>query len=133
MKKFLFVLLLLSHACLASKLSSIQKFFEGKPAKKYSRDFLEASDFYHLDWRLLPAIAMAESGGGLKCKNNNLFGWKSGRARFQSVPEGIFTVANSLSKGRRYHGRSLSAKLEIYNPHRRYPKLIDLYMKKMEN
>ena len=44
--------------------------------------FLEAADDYALDWRLLPSLSYVESTGGKAARNNNLFGWNSGRAQF---------------------------------------------------
>lgn len=133
MKKCLIVFLLVSHSAVASKLSGIQKFLHGRPAEKDSEDFLEASRRYRLDWRLLPAIAMAESGGGSHCRYNNYFGWKSGKAKFRSPAEGIFVVARSLSESPIYRGRPVRAKLEIYNPRRKYPARIQKYMRKMKD
>src|SRR6266542_4379779 len=59
------------------------------PAADLSRTFLEEADAHELDWRLLPSLSMVESTGGKAARNNNLFGWNSGRAEFASLSEGI--------------------------------------------
>src|SRR2546422_10286610 len=66
------------------RLHALLRFFAkaGCPAKAYSHVFLEAADAYALDWRLLPSISFVESTGGKSARNNNLFGWDSGNARF---------------------------------------------------
>ena len=67
---------------LLDRLARLQAFF-GKsdcPAKAYSDEFLTTADRYDLDWRLLPSISYVESTGGKSARNNNLFGWDSGRA-----------------------------------------------------
>src|SRR5690242_3443616 len=69
----------------------IRRFFQRYqcPAEQVAETFLEASDRYHLDWRLLPSLSFVESTGGKLARNNNLFGWGSGRAAFDSVTAGI--------------------------------------------
>src|ERR1041384_5421 len=52
------------------------------PAMHYARQFLAAADRYDLDWRLLPSLSFIESSGGKVAKNNNFFGWDSGKAQF---------------------------------------------------
>jgi hypothetical protein len=68
-----------------------QFFLENKaPAHAYVADFLIAADHYKLDWRLLPTLALVESGGGKEARNNNMFGWANCKVRFDSVKEGIY-------------------------------------------
>src|SRR3974390_3100582 len=61
----------------------------GCPALFYSSVFLEAADVYKLDWRLLPSISYVESTGGKFARNNNFFGWDSGKATFDSPAQAI--------------------------------------------
>ena len=42
----------------------VEKFLKGTPLQAYSFYMVEVSDKYGLDFRLIPAIAMKESGGG---------------------------------------------------------------------
>ena len=87
----------------------------------YNADFLEAADTNHLDWRLLPSLAVVESGCVARNGTNNLFGWKSGRARFPSIQAGIRRVAARLATSRIYAGREMRQVLKAYNSgHRRY-------------
>lgn len=99
-----------------SRLVQIREFFRKHacPVEHLAEEFLAAADHHGLDWRLLPSLALVESGGGRASRANNIFGW--GRVRFPSVADGIFTVARSLADGRNYRGKSLEQKLWTYNP-----------------
>ncbi len=108
------------------RLERLTKYFQARrcPLDRYAAEFLDAADRYHLDWRLLPSLAMIETGGRLYTRNN-IFGWASGRAKFETVPEGIYHVARHLAESRPYAGKDLRAKLRAYNPvNRWYPDLI---------
>ena len=64
---------------------------------------VEISDQYGLDWKLLPAIAMKESGGcnAIPEGSFNCWGWgihSKGTLKFTSYEEGINTVAQGLKK-----------------------------------
>jgi hypothetical protein len=89
------------------------------PLAKYADQFVSAADRYGLDWRLLPSLAMVESGGGRVYARNNVFGWASGRARFDSIPDGILAVARALAEAAHYRNKDLRGKLRTYNPARR--------------
>ncbi|HLK51017.1 MAG TPA: hypothetical protein VKT49_22905 [Bryobacteraceae bacterium] len=105
-----------------ARLKTLQKFF-GKahcPAQKYSQVFLEAADTYDLDWRLLPSISFVESTGGKAAKNNNLFGWDSGRAGFDSPVASIQTVGYRLSHSELYRDKDVDGILATYNPDSEY-------------
>jgi hypothetical protein len=100
------------------RLARLQAFF-GKsdcPAKAYSTDFLAESDRFSLDWRLLPSISYLESTGGKSAKNNNLFGWDSGRATFRTARAGIHEVGYQLTHSHLYRSKNLDELLAIYNP-----------------
>ncbi len=101
-----------------ARLERLKAFF-GKgncPAKDYSGVFIEAADRYALDWRLLPSISYLESTGGKAAKNNNLFGWNSGRAGFTSATQSIHEVGRRLSRSRLYRSKNLDQLLATYNP-----------------
>jgi hypothetical protein len=74
------------------------KKFLGKlhcPVVYLAEEFVRAADDHHLDWRLLPSIAIIESGGGKAYlrEKNNIFGWGGGEIYFTSVHAGLQTVA----------------------------------------
>ena len=115
------------------RLTSLQRFFEkgNCPAERYSEQFLQIADEYDLDWRLLPSISLVETGGGRDARNNNLFGWKNGRADFSSVDEGIRTVAATLAKSKLYRHKSLEQKLRTYNGYDHYPVAVRSVMRQI--
>jgi hypothetical protein len=78
--------------------------------------FLAVADRHKLDWRLLPSIAIIESGGGRA--GGNIFGWNSGRTRFRSINESIEFVASRLATSPVYAGKTATGILERYNPAR---------------
>ena len=104
------------------RLHLLTGFFERvrSPASAYAEDFLAAADRNGLDWRLLPSIAIVESGGGRASRNNNILGWDSGRQAFPSVGAGIHAVAVRLSVSKLYRDKNLEAKLTTYNRNRGY-------------
>ena len=77
--------------------------------------FLEAADAHGLDWRLLPSLSFVESSAGKSAKNNNLFGWDSGRAAFSSATACIHSVAASLKNSAIYRHKDLDGILRTYN------------------
>lgn len=81
----------------------VEDFFKGyqSPLAALSDKFIEVSDKYKLDYRLLPSIAMQESNGGKKIINNsnNPFGYGiySGSViKFSSWQEAIERVGRAL-------------------------------------
>ena len=115
------------------RLSSLQQFFSkgNCPAEEYSEQFLQIADEFELDWRLLPSISLVETGGGREARNNNLFGWKNGRADFPSIDEGIRTVAATLATSKLYKHKSLDQKLRLYNGFDHYPVAVKSVMKRI--
>lgn len=85
------------------------------PDEKYTETFLAEADNHGLDWRLLPSLALIESGGGRTARGNNLFGWGNGKMSFSSIGDAIHTVANALAHGKAYRNKDLDAKLATYN------------------
>jgi len=104
------------------RLETLRKFFSKLdcPAWKYAASFLEVADDYALDWRLLPSLSYVESTGGKAARNNNLFGWDSGRASFASPAEAIHIIGYNLSHNRLYRNKTLDALLNTYNPNSEY-------------
>jgi hypothetical protein len=76
---------------------------ERSPLASHAATFIAVADRYDLDWRLLPALAGAESGFGQHIPKNsfNAWGWgiptgaKSG-VGFDSWDDGIETVGRGL-------------------------------------
>jgi hypothetical protein len=91
------------------------------PVAVMSEDFVQAADDNHLDWRLLPSIAVIESSGGKAYKNNNIFGWGQGDEVFPTVRAGLSQVAYKLGRSPLYRSRSVLGKLRLYNPNEEYP------------
>jgi hypothetical protein len=115
------------------RLETLRKFFQKLdcPAQSYAHIFLEAADANALDWRLLPSISFIESTGGKLARNNNLFGWDSGRAEFPSPGAGIHAVAYRLSNSGRYRNKSIDEKLAIYNPDAEYGNRVKSVMRRI--
>lgn len=81
----------------------IEDFFNNykSPLAAYSQHFIEVSDKYKLDYRLLPAISMQESNGGKRIINDsyNPFGYGiygSLVIKFNSWDEAIERVGKAL-------------------------------------
>jgi len=99
------------------RLAFLRAFFEqgNCPAAKLSPVFLDAADMYALDWRLLPSLSFVETSGGKAARNNNLFGWDSGRAAFSSAAASILAVASSLAHAALYRNKDVDGILKTYN------------------
>jgi hypothetical protein len=113
-----------------TRLGALQDFF-GRfdcPAVDYAVEFLEAADAYDLDWRLLPSISYIESTGGKLARNNNVFGWDSGRAQFASMPDAIRQVGYRLTHSSLYRDKDLEALLATYNPSATYAQRVKTIM-----
>jgi hypothetical protein len=112
------------------RLAKLKAFFEKSdcPAKEYSTDFLTAADRYALDWRLLPSISYLESSGGKSARNNNIFGWDSGRATFETARAGIEEVSYRLTHSLIYRSKNLDQLLAVYNPNAEYAEKVKSVM-----
>jgi len=99
------------------------------PAEKLAEEFLEAADAYKLDWRLLPSLAFVETTGGKAARNNNMFGWDSGRTKFRSLAAGIHRVGYYLARSDTYRGKSLERLLLTYNPDPEYVHTVKAVMR----
>lgn len=91
------------------------------PVAGMAQDFIQAADSNHLDWRLLPSIAVIESGGGKAYKHNNIFGWNGGEQSFATIRSGLELVAYRLGRGPLYKRHDSQGKLRIYNKNEDYP------------
>lgn len=76
----------------------LENFLKGRPLSPYSSYIVEVSDKYGIDYRLIPAIAMKESGAGSAVpeKFHNAWGFENGTTRFGSWEEAIDTVGKTL-------------------------------------
>lgn len=113
---------------------ALVKFFKANdsPLTGYVSDFLSAADKHRLDWRLLPGLAMAESSGGKYFINRNIFGWNSGRTKFDSVRISIDYVASRLARSKPYAGKDLVSIIQAYNPlHKDYPERVLKHIRRM--
>ena len=112
---------------------TLSKFFRQTdcPAEKYTTEFLKAADANQLDWRLLPSLSFVETTGGKVARNNNLFGWDSGRTRFPSPVAGIHEVGYQLSHASAYKDKELDTLLEVYNPGTEYAQKVKSVMRRI--
>jgi hypothetical protein len=101
------------------------------PVASLAKDFVEAADDNSLDWRLLPSIAVIESGGGKAARNNNIFGWDNGNQFFPTLRAGINQVAFKLGQSALYRNRDSAGKLRIYNPDENYVRTVLEVMNKI--
>jgi hypothetical protein len=104
----------------------LRKFLKDKrcPDQEFTEVFIAEADAHDLDWRLLPSLALVESGGGREMRGNNLFGWANGKQQFSNIGEAIHTVASALAHGRAYRGKDLGGKLAAYNQGTDYPAMV---------
>ena len=111
------------------RFESLSRFFHRFecPAEMYTAEFLKASDANDLDWRLLPSLSFVETTGGKEARNNNMFGWDSGRAHFPSPVAGIHAVGYHLKHSRVYKNKKLDKLLAVYNP------AVDEYAQKVKS
>ncbi len=103
------------------------------PAENFAGVFVAEADAHGLDWRLLPSLALIETGAGKQSRYNNLFGWANGKTRFGSISEAIHEVATGLAEGRSYRNKDLLSKLHSYNRNRGYATLVTDVMARISN
>jgi Mannosyl-glycoprotein endo-beta-N-acetylglucosaminidase len=115
------------------RLKTLTKFFHrlACPAEKYSAVFLEAADHYQLDWRLLPSLSFVETTGGKSARNNNFFGWDSGRAQFPSPSAAIQAVGYRLKHSSLYKNKKLDKLLAVYNSDAEYGQKVKSVMRRI--
>jgi hypothetical protein len=115
------------------RLQTLRDFFDrfDCPASEYSEHFIQAADNYSLDWRLLPSISYVESTGGKAARNNNFFGWDSGKAQFSSPRAAIYTIGYRLATSHLYRGKNLDNVLATYNPNADYARKVKSVMRRI--
>lgn len=91
----------------------ISRFLDGTPLEPHSKLIVEVSDKYNIDYRLIPAIAMKESQGGLAIdqSTHNAWGFENGRTVFTSWDSAIEAVGKTLKT--KYVDKGLSTPEEI--------------------
>jgi hypothetical protein len=90
----------------SKKVENVRKYLAGRqaPLAEYAEEFVKAADHYNIDYRIVAAISVIESGGGKHTfKPHNAWGW--GRKSFETWTEGIWTVSAGISK---YYSRGLT-------------------------
>ena len=120
------------------KAQKIELFFRenrrNAPLADYSEKFVEVANKYNLDYRLLPAIATVESGGGKSnFRSYNAWGW--GNKGFTSFEEGIEVVGKGLKTGYIDKGRDTVEEIApIYCPpnYKNWSKGVNQFMLEIE-
>lgn len=118
----------------------VEKFLQGTPLAAYSEQIVEASDKYGIDYRLIPAIAMKESQGGLAIdqSTHNAWGFENGRTVFTSWDLAIESVGKTLKTRYIDKGRTTPEEIMvIYAPPQlltggKWAKDINLFFSQME-
>jgi hypothetical protein len=116
------------------RLVKLEDFFRGYncPQPYHISDYVNAADANGIDYRLLPALSVRESGCGRAGRLSNYWGWDSAHSGFSSVKAGIYYVSERLAKSPLYRGKSLEQKLHRYNPRHRYAREVKRLMGRIE-
>jgi len=115
------------------------------PLQNHAQDFVDAADQYHIDWKLLPAIAGVESTFGKQIPGGyNAYGWGvygDQALAFKSWTAGIFEVSRGIKEG--YVDKGLSEPLAMNRVYAASPtwgfkvsyflKDLDLFSKKYDD
>lgn len=119
------------------KAAKIDAYFEkgNMPLAGYGMKMVLEAEEHELDWRLIPAIAVRESTGGLHaCKKAsfNPFGWSSCKTGFKSYDHAIEVIAKNLggdnsNTATYYDNKSVEQILKAYNP----PSVVPTYSKEV--
>lgn len=114
----------------------LTKFMEQHHFSKpyYTDEYIKAADRYHISWRLLTAISLAESSGCKHYLYNNCWGYgsSSGLVHFSSIPEGIDYVSRQLGTSHYYKHQSFDTIAWNYGPHtKEYVLKIKTYLKEI--
>lgn len=120
------------------KAQKIELFFRenrrNAPLADYAEKFVEVANKYNLDYRLLPAIATVESGGGKSnFRSYNAWGW--GNKGFSSFEEGIETVGKGLKTGYIDKGRDTVEEIApVYCPpnYKNWARSVNQFMLEIE-
>ena len=82
------------------------------PLAQYAQEIVKAANEYGIDYRLVPAISIIESSGGIHTfRTYNAWGW--GKKNFSSWEEGIWAVSKGLGN---YYAKGLNTpqKISVY-------------------
>ncbi len=119
----------------------VARFLQNTPLEEYSELIVEISDKYSIDYRLIPAIAMKESGGGASVDpaSHNAWGWGNGQTYFSSWNSAIEIVAKTLKN--KYIAQGLTTPeqiMTVYAPPQMYTggkwaKDINFFFSQMES
>jgi hypothetical protein len=126
-----------------AKAQAIDAYFGARKAPLAGKGMkmVEVAEENDLDWRLLPAIAMRESSGGLAaCKKvkNSVFGFGSCKINFKSIEDSIEIVGSNLGgnnpkTARHYDGKTTEEILKAYNPPSIVPNYVPQVLKIMND
>jgi hypothetical protein len=115
-----------------ARAGAIDAYFKahGMPLAGLGKKMVQEAEKNDLDWRLLPAIAVRESTGGIHaCKKaaHNFFGWGSCKISFESAEKAIEILAINLGgknpkTEHHYSGKTTIEILRKYNPPSIVPK-----------
>lgn len=118
----------------------VERFLQGTPLEPHSEYMVEVADKYGIDYRLIPAIAMKESGGGaaIDLASHNAWGFENGKTYFPSWEYAIDRVGSTLKNG--YISKGLTTPEQImakYAPPQletggKWAKDINLFYSQME-
>lgn len=91
----------------------VSNFLKNTPLEPYSNYIVEVSDRYQIDYRLIPAIAMKESGAGraIDESTHNAWGFENGKTAWPSWESALDDVAKTFKN--RYADRGLKTPDEI--------------------
>lgn len=119
----------------------VANFLKNTPLEPHADHIVQTSDKYGLDYRLIPAIAMKESSGGVATRegSHNAWGWENGRTNFTSWEAAINTVAKTLRE--KYYDRGLVTPdqiMGVYAPPQlltggKWAKDINLFFSRLES
>lgn len=89
------------------------------PLAGYGKEFVAEADANGIDWRLLPAISVKESSGGLHMCSDNPFGFGSCKFGYKNIDQAIAIVSANLG-GKvvgtsSYYAGDTNKKLIAYN------------------
>jgi hypothetical protein len=128
---------------LKTKADAIDAYFKehDMPLEGTGMKMVREAEKNGLDWRLLPAIAIRESTGGIhSCKTVkfNSFGWNSCKIGFNSNEEAIKIIAEHLggnieSTAKHYDNKTTEEILKAYNPPKIAPRYVEQVMSIMDD
>ncbi len=119
------------------KAAQIDAYFSkgNMPLEGFGMKMVLEAEKNDIDWRLIPAIAVRESTGGMyACKKATFsaFGWGSCKISFKSYDHAIEVLAQNLGgnnpkTARYYDNKSVKDILETYNP----PSVVPTYAREV--